>query len=131
MVSLPNHDFPRSRGKLYRDRTAYPPPPRPTTIKRTLMPYTYILKCSDGTFYTGSTWDLERRLEEHRTGEGAHYTADRLPVELVYFEEHGNIADAFNREKQIQPWSRAKKLALIEGRMGDLKGLARKRFGEG
>ena len=75
--------------------------------------YVYMLKCSDGSYYTGSTNDLRRRLEEHQAGLGANYTKERLPVELVHFEEHARIDDAFCREKQIQGWSRKKKEALI------------------
>ena len=77
------------------------------------MPYTYILKCCDDSFYIGSTLNLEKRLEEHNTGEGANYTSKRLPLELVYYEEYDRIDDAFNREKQIQGWTRKKKMALI------------------
>ena len=76
--------------------------------------YTYILKCSDDSFYTGSTKDIQRRLEQHQAGEGANYTKKHLPVELVYLEIFDRIDIAFNREKQIQGWSRKKKLALIE-----------------
>jgi putative endonuclease len=79
------------------------------------MPFLYILRCVDDTLYTGSTWDLSRRMEEHLRGEGARHTAKRLPVELVYFEEFERIDAAFDREKQIQRWTRAKKLALIHG----------------
>ncbi|OHD55356.1 MAG: hypothetical protein A2Y33_04040 [Spirochaetes bacterium GWF1_51_8] len=79
------------------------------------MPYMYILKCSDGSYYTGSTWDLERRLEEHRAGEGANYTSKHLPVSLVYYEEYDRIEDAFFREKQVQGWSHSKKDALMHG----------------
>jgi putative endonuclease len=75
--------------------------------------YMYILQCSDRSYYTGSTTDLERRLEEHQVGLGANYTRERLPVKLVYFEEFQRIDDAFFREKQIQGWSRKKKEALI------------------
>jgi len=78
------------------------------------MPYIYILECADGSYYTGSTWNLEKRLWEHQHGQGANYTRKRLPVKLVYFEECERIADAFRREKQIQGWSRRKKKALIE-----------------
>jgi putative endonuclease len=74
----------------------------------------YILECVDGTYYTGSTIDLDRRLEQHQNGEGANYTQKRLPVKLVYFEEFGRIDDAFYREKQVQGWTRAKKEALID-----------------
>lgn len=75
----------------------------------------YILQCSDGTFYTGSTINIEIRLFQHQLGEGATYTKTRLPVTLIYIEEYSNIADAFNREKQVQGWSRKKKVALIQG----------------
>ncbi len=82
--------------------------------------YMYILKCSDNSYYTGSTVDLERRFYEHQNGDGANYTKKHLPVELVYFEEFSRIDEAFYREKQVQGWSRRKKEALIEGRYGDL-----------
>ena len=90
------------------------------------MAYMYILKCSDGSYYTGSTVDLERRLSQHQNGEGANYTKKRLPAELVYFEEYSSIADAFYREKQVQGWSKKKKEALINGEYEDLKHLAKK-----
>jgi len=77
--------------------------------------YTYILKCCDGSYYTGSTNDLELRLQQHQNGEGANHTRKRLPVELVYYEEFGRIDTAFYREKQIQGWSKKKKEALIKG----------------
>ena len=91
----------------------------------------YILKCCDNTFYTGSTKDLELRIAQHQNGLGANYTKKRLPVELVYFEEYSRIDEAFYREKQVQPWSRKKKLALIEGRYDDLPELAKKTFKKG
>ncbi len=75
--------------------------------------YMYILKCNDDSYYTGSTKDLNRRLEQHQNGEGANHTKKRLPVELVYFEEFDRIDEAFYREKQVQGWSRKKKEALI------------------
>ena len=89
------------------------------------MAHMYILLCGDNSYYVGSTWDLERRLEQHASGMGSEYTRRRLPVKLVYCEEYERIEDAFRREKQVQGWSRAKKKALIEGRWGDLPGLAR------
>lgn len=92
------------------------------------MPYTYILKCCDDSFYTGSTLNLEKRLQEHNAGEGANYTSKRLPLELVYYEEYDRIDDAFFREKQIQGWTRKKKKALIEGKNTDLPVLAKKIF---
>jgi len=87
--------------------------------------YVYILECSDGSFYTGSTKDLEARLKLHSEGKGANYTKKRLPVKLVYYEVYSRIDYAFEREKQIQGWSRAKKIALIEGRFNDLPDLAK------
>ncbi|NOY79037.1 MAG: GIY-YIG nuclease family protein [Calditrichaeota bacterium] len=80
----------------------------------------YILECADGTYYTGSTKDLERRLWEHQNSIGANYTKKRLPVKLVYYEEYNRIDEAFYREKQVQGWSRKKKRALIEERQQDL-----------
>lgn len=85
------------------------------------MPFMYILKCHDGSYYTGSTWDIERRLWEHQNSLGANHTKKRLPVELVYFEEYKRVEDAFNREKQVQGWTHAKKDALIKKKHVDLK----------
>jgi putative endonuclease len=79
--------------------------------------YVYILKCANGKYYTGSTRDLERRLLEHQNGEGANFTKKHLPVVLVYVEVFSRIDHAFNREKQIQGWSRKKKEALINGQL--------------
>lgn len=66
------------------------------------MPYMYILECADGSYYTGSTKDLERRLWEHQNGLGANHTAKRLPVKLVYCEECDRIDDAFYRENRFR-----------------------------
>jgi len=87
--------------------------------------YMYILLCSDGSYYTGSTIDLERRLEQHQNGEGANHTKKRLPVTLVYYEEYPRIDIAFYREKQVQGWNRKKKEALIEGKIDLLPELAK------
>ena len=92
--------------------------------------YVYILKCSDGTYYTGSTKNLEQRLQQHQAGIGAIYTSKRLPVQLIYYEEYDKIDDAFYREKQIQGWSRDKKDALIKGNEKLLPELAKKIFRE-
>ncbi|MCF8261754.1 MAG: GIY-YIG nuclease family protein [Melioribacteraceae bacterium] len=85
----------------------------------------YILECSDGSSYTGSTNNLERRYEEHCLGIGAKYTMARRPLKLIYYEEFDRIELAFYREKQIQGWSRKKKIALIEGKFDDLPGLSK------
>ena len=79
------------------------------------MGYAYILRCSDGTFYVGSTKDLALRLEQHNSGHGAAYTRRRLPVTLVWSDEFPRIEDAFLWEKRIQGWSHAKRAAFIEG----------------
>lgn len=84
----------------------------------------YILECSDGSFYTGSTNNLKLRIEQHQKGEGANHTKKRLPVTLVYYEEYSRIDEAFYREKQVQGWSRQKKKALIEGKPQLLPALA-------
>ena len=92
------------------------------------MSYMYILECVDGTYYTGSTWNLEKRFREHVEGLGANYTAKRLPVKLVYYEESERIDVAFLREKQVQGWSHAKKKALIDQNCDKLPELAKKNF---
>jgi putative endonuclease len=88
------------------------------------MPHMYILECCDGSYYTGSTTNLELRLRQHQEGMGAQHTAKRLPVELVYCEFFDRVSDAFDREKQIQGWSRKKKEALIYGDRQHLPQLA-------
>jgi putative endonuclease len=85
----------------------------------------YILECSDGSYYTGSTNDLEFRLKQHQTGKGANHTKKRLPVKLVYYEEYPRIDLAFFREKQVQGWRRKKKEALIGGQHPNLPKLAK------
>ena len=85
------------------------------------MPYTYILECSDKTYYTGSTWDLEKRFRQHSDGVGANYTSKRLPVVIVYSLYFDSIKDAFLMEKKIQKWSHKKKKALIENNIEKLK----------
>ena len=77
------------------------------------MPFVYILRCADGSYYVGKTNDLSTRLTQHQSGVGAHYTAVRRPVEMMYAEEHSTIRSAKNRELQIKRWSRAKKETLI------------------
>ncbi|HSF56159.1 MAG TPA: GIY-YIG nuclease family protein [Algoriphagus sp.] len=86
--------------------------------------YMYILECCDGTYYTGSTNNLDLRLAQHQSGEGSNHTRNRLPIRLIYFEEYNRIDEAFYREKQVQGWTRKKKEALINGFEGELKRLA-------
>lgn len=77
------------------------------------MHYVYILKCHDGTYYTGWTTDIEKRLQAHNEGEGAKYTRSRRPVELVYSEEFEDKSSALKRECAIKALSRTQKEALI------------------
>lgn len=81
------------------------------------MYYTYILKCSDNTLYTGYTNDLDKRINTHNSGKGAKYTRGRIPVKLVYMEEFQDKLDAQKRERTIKKLSRINKLKLI----GDTK----------
>lgn len=76
----------------------------------------YILRCSDGTLYTGVTNDVNRRLREHAAGRASRYTRSRRPLQLVYVEEAAGHAAALRRERAIKALSRAEKLALINER---------------
>ena len=78
--------------------------------------YTYMLRCGDGTLYTGWTNDLEKRLAAHNAGKGGKYTRSRLPVELAYYEEHETKEEAMRREWQIKQLTREEKLALIKNK---------------
>lgn len=75
--------------------------------------YVYVVECSDGTFYTGYTTDVGRRVAEHDAGEGAKYTAGRTPVTLRYVEFHETRSDAQSREYELKSLSRAQKESLV------------------
>ena len=75
--------------------------------------YVYILRCSDGSYYTGHTDQMEARLVAHQSGHFSGYTSERIPVELVFLEELNSRDEAFRRERQIKGWSRSKKEALM------------------
>jgi putative endonuclease len=75
----------------------------------------YIVKCRDGSYYSGITNNIEQRTKEHNTGKGAKYTYSRRPVTLVCFEKYPNKSEARKREIQIKNWSRVKKEQLILG----------------
>ena len=77
------------------------------------MHYTYMLRCKDGTYYTGYTNDLEKRVKAHNDGKGARYTKGRGPVELVYYEEYEEKSPAMHREWKIKQLSRNGKEELI------------------
>lgn len=75
--------------------------------------YLYILRCGDGTLYTGITTDVEKRLGQHRSGKGAKYTRGRAPLELVYREECGSHSDALKRECAVKSMTREQKQKLV------------------
>jgi len=76
--------------------------------------YVYILECSDGSYYTGITYDIEQRIKRHNRGKGCEYTKNRLPVKLLFSEKHNSYKEAFNREKEIKGWRREKKERLFK-----------------
>ena len=98
---------------------------KPEIYETLKMPYMYILKCSDNSYYTGSTRNIETRLYQHETGKGSKYTSTRLPIELVCLEEYERIDEAYAREKQVQGWSRKKKEALMNNKYDKLPELSR------
>jgi len=90
--------------------------------------YVYILKCSDGSYYTGHTDNIDQRIDEHHRGQGCSYTAKRRPFEVVFVGEVSERAEAISAEIQIKKWSRKKKEALINGDWEGLRKLAKKNF---
>lgn len=87
--------------------------------------HVYILRCSDGSYYTGHTDNLEFRIAEHEAGEGGDWTRSRLPVEHVWSQDFSTRDEALISERRIKGWSRAKKEALIAGRWDEISRLAR------
>ncbi len=76
--------------------------------------YVYIVECNDGSFYTGYTLNIEKRVNEHNTSKlGAKSLKGKLPVRLVYFEEYRSKTSALKREYEIKTWSREQKLSLV------------------
>lgn len=78
--------------------------------------FVYVLRCRDGSLYTGSTRDLKKRMERHSNGRGSKYVRSRLPFRLVHFEEAGTLSEAMKRENQIKGMSRSEKAELISRR---------------
>ena len=76
--------------------------------------YLYVLRCGDGSLYTGWTNDLEQRLAAHQSGKGAKYTRGRLPIEMVYFEEMPDKSAALKRENELKKLKKAEKELLIK-----------------
>lgn len=77
------------------------------------MNYTYIVQCSDGTYYTGWTVNLEKRISAHNSGKGAKYTRSRRPVELVYFEVYEDRREAMRREYAIKQMTHEEKRQMM------------------
>ncbi|ALU73803.1 GIY-YIG nuclease family protein [Tenacibaculum finnmarkense] len=91
--------------------------------------YVYILKCSDNSYYTGVTSNLQERLIEHKNGKNINsYTFKRRPLNLVFYSEFTNIELAIEKEKQLKKWSKVKKEALINDKFEKLPNLAKKKF---
>lgn len=90
--------------------------------------YMYILKCSDGSYYIGHTDNLEARYFAHQQKIFRCYTNNRLPVELVYYQDFGTREEAFSAERQVKNWSRKKKEALIAQQWQKLKTFSKKQF---
>lgn len=90
--------------------------------------WVYILRCSDKSYYTGHTDNLEARVAGHQCGEIPGYTATRRPVRLVFSQEFATREEALAAELQIKPWSRKKKEALMRGDWEALKRAAKKDF---
>ena len=89
--------------------------------------YVYILRCSDGSYYVGSTRaSLETRVAEHNAGRFLGYTSKRLPVELIWHQPFDRITDAIAAERQVKGWARAKKEALVRGEYDLLPDLAKR-----
>ncbi len=87
--------------------------------------FVYILKCSDESYYTGITNDLERRINEHKDGlDKQSYTYRRRPINLKFYQEFSDVLQAIYFEKQIKGWTRSKKRALIVGEFDMLQMLA-------
>ena len=92
--------------------------------------WVYLLRCADGSYYTGHTDDLDKRIGEHPTGVCGGYTATRLPVNLVYSQECATRIESLSAERQIKGWSRAKKGALIRGDWEEVSRLAKNKSGK-
>jgi len=90
--------------------------------------WVYILRCADGSYYTGVTSNIERRLDQHYHGE-IGYTASRKPFEFLWSDEFAHIDDAIAFEKKVKGWSRAKKEALMRGDWADVQRLAKSKNG--
>ncbi|MDP2852228.1 MAG: GIY-YIG nuclease family protein [Gallionella sp.] len=108
-------------GKLRRALSKH----KKTFCKRPEMFWVYILRCADGSYYTGHTDDLERRIAQHQIGEWEGYTASRRPVALAWSQEFVTREEALSAERQIKGWSRKKKEAMMCGDWPEVARLGR------
>ena len=92
------------------------------------MWYVYILKCSDGSYYTGHTDNLEKRIAEHHAGQMEGYTSSRLPLKVVFVQQCASRYEALAAERRIKNWSRKKKEALIQNDWQRVSSLSKKKF---
>ena len=90
--------------------------------------FVYILKCSDNSYYTGHTDDLEKRISEHKMKKHTGYTSTRLPVTVVFIQHFTSRYEALSAERKIKNWSRCKKEALIEKKWKKLSEYSKKKF---
>ena len=91
--------------------------------------FVYILKCSDGSYYTGITNDLDRRVAEHNEGNDTNaFVYKRRPVKLVWYTSYGDVRNAIALEKKLKGWNKRKKEALIRGDFNALPNLSKKKF---
>jgi predicted GIY-YIG superfamily endonuclease len=91
--------------------------------------WTYVIRCQDGSYYTGCTTNLDQRIAQHQSGFFKGYTSDRLPVTLVWSVRFDSLCDAIAAERRIKGWSRKKKEALIQGDMELLRRFSKKQWG--
>jgi predicted GIY-YIG superfamily endonuclease len=91
--------------------------------------WVYILKCSDGSYYTGHTDHLEKRIAEHKSGYLEGYTSTRRPVELIFSQEFPSRVEALSSEQQIKGWSRKKKEAMVGGDWKEVSRLSKSKGG--
>ena len=77
------------------------------------MWYVYVLKCSDGSFYTGATSDLKKRFIDHKRGKGGRYTRSHKPIKIVYSERLSSKSQALKKELEIKSWSKQKKIRIL------------------
>jgi putative endonuclease len=89
--------------------------PGPPLYNPPAMPFIYILRCGDGSLYTGITKDLDRRLAQHQAGRASRYTRSRLPVALAWSREVGSWSDALREERRIKGLRREHKEEIIRG----------------